>query len=202
MFATMVLTDPVLLPLTLLLVALTIGSDFSTGFMHNERIVRTNRPTYYVEKLLLTALIVAFMLVISLIVTVVLAPVMGLTFQTNDGTDLLIRLLLSWLTFTAYAYIVAVVLFASRKRSFGVTAAVLLGFYIINFVVAALLTALSAALPALSGIQNNLLHDCIQLLRNGSLALGDITVQIACTSLLVIVTCVLLTLGIIGRRDL
>lgn len=202
MFATMVLTSPTLLLLTLLLVATTLGSDFKTGFMRNERIVRTRRSAYYAEKLLLTALIVAFMLIVSLLVDAVLAPVLGLQFQTNDGADLLIRLLLAWLTFTAYADIVATVLFVSRKRALGVASAILLGFYVINFAVAVLLGAIAAAVPALSGIQDCLLYNSIQLLRNGSLALGDIAVQVSCTSLLAIVACSALSIGIVSRRDL
>lgn len=202
MFATMVLTSPTLLLLTLLLVATTLGSDFKMGFMRNERIVRTKRSAYYAEKLLLAALIVAFMLIASLVVDVIAAPMLGLRFQSNDGVDFLVRLLLEWLTFTAYAYLVAVVLFLSRKRILGVTSAVALGLYVINFMVASLLTALATAVPALSGIQGCLLLDSTHLLRDGSLALGDIALQVSCTSMAVIVACVLLSVGIIGKRDL
>ena len=107
-----------------LLVALFFAADFDTHFVRNLVMDAAGRRRYYGEKLLLAALLSAAFLLVGMVATPLCFAVAGFTFTFSESTGAVaLYALLTWLTLTMYAWMTAVVVWATHSKAAGIVMA-------------------------------------------------------------------------------
>lgn len=110
--------------LVALLVALFFAVDFDTHFVRNLVMDAACRRRYYAEKLLLAALISAAFLLVGMVATPLCFAAAGFSFTGAEGVGAVaLYALLAWLTITVYAWLTAVVVWATHSKAAGIVAA-------------------------------------------------------------------------------
>ena len=134
------------------LAALLASSDFDTGFAKNVLAGRGNRRAYFAEKLVLIAALWAFLLAGMLLSDAAYA-VLGFSYErTETVAEYWSWAGLSWLVLTSYAFLAALIAWATRSKVAGVVFAALVptGFLGSMLLSAAAVAASSASSAASS----------------------------------------------------
>lgn len=108
-----------------LFTAIFLSSDVSTGFSKSILAARRSRMAYYLEKLLVVALVAFAFVVVGVIACAISTTVAGFTFTDPESIgSLLAWMALTWLITYAYACVVALVTWISGNVAAGAVTAV------------------------------------------------------------------------------
>lgn len=214
MFGDMLLSGGLLGGLVGLVVALFFASDFSTRFVRNLPMDRRGRTTYYLERLVLVALVALGFLVVGCLVSLAAIVAAGFVFTEMDTVgDLAVFLGLSWLCLTAYGCLTAVVVWMSRSAGVGIAFALLVATGIVGSVVGALLENLGMAMPMLATLVPWMLSSCtntvtslpvpalLAMPESASMLAISPAVQVAIVGAFWVAVSAAVSLGVLRKRD-
>ena len=108
------------------LAALLASSDFDTGFAKNVLAGRGNRRAYFAEKLVLIAALCGAFLLAGMLLSDAAYAVLGFSYErTETVAEYWSWAGLSWLVLTSYAFLAALIAWATRSKVAGVVFAAL-----------------------------------------------------------------------------
>ena len=108
------------------LAALLASSDFDTGFAKNVLAGRGDRRAYFAEKLVLIAVLCGVFLLAGMLLSDAVYAVLGFSYERTETVgEYGSWAALSWLVLTAYAFLGALIAWATRSKTVGVVFAAL-----------------------------------------------------------------------------
>ena len=129
------------------LAALLASSDFDTGFAKNVLAGRGNRRAYFAEKLVLIAALCGAYLLAGMLLSDAAYAVLGFSYErTETVAEYWSWAGLSWLVLTSYAFLAALIAWATRSKVAGVVFAALVP---TGFLGSMLLSAAAVLAPAM-----------------------------------------------------
>lgn len=194
------------------LAALLASSDFDTGFAKNVLAGRKNRLGYFAEKLVAIALLCAFLLMAGMLLSDATYALAGFAYERTETVgEYWSWAALSWLVLTAYAYLGALVAWATRSKVAGVVFAALFPTGFIESMALSAAVALAPAMPTVAdvalwlplSVQQRLASGGTALFAAGESAVAGLTpaAQALIVFGVIAVACAALALTVCRRRD-
>lgn len=162
-----------LLVVTSLITALFLASDFETRFVRNLPMGRRGRTAYYVEKLLLVALVALWFLAVLATSCAASFAVAGFSFPLSEGIGgLLAWLLLTWMAATAYGWLTALTVWVTRSKGAAIAEALVVSSTFLAALVIQLLGYFARVIPWLGAVPEWLPSSAVEMLGRGADALA------------------------------
>lgn len=130
------------------LAALLASSDFDTGFAKNVLAGRGDRRAYFAEKLVLIAVLCGVFLLAGMLLSDAVYAVLGFSYERTETVgEYGSWAVLSWLVLTAYAFLGALIAWATRSKTVGVVFAALVPTGFLESMVLGAAAVLAPAMP-------------------------------------------------------
>ena len=130
------------------LAALLASSDFDTGFAKNVLAGRGDRRAYFAEKLVLIAVLCGVFLLAGMLLSDAVYAVLGFSYERTETVgEYWSWAVLSWLVLTAYAFLGALIAWATRSKTVGVVFAALVPTGFLESMVLGAAAVLAPAMP-------------------------------------------------------
>ncbi|WP_080799913.1 hypothetical protein [Arabiibacter massiliensis] len=156
------------------LAELLASSDFETGFAKNVLAGRGDRRAYFAEKLVLIALLCGFLLLAGMLLSDVAYAVLGFSYErTETAGEYWSWAGLSWLVLTAYAFLAALIAWATRSKVAGVVFAALVPTGFVESMALGAAAVLAPAMPLVGDAMQWLPLSVQQRLAAGGTALFE-----------------------------
>lgn len=157
-----------------LLAAILILSDFKKGYIKNLPMDKRGRLNYFGEKLVLIALLQAYILAVCALTSFLSFRILSFTYETVDTLgDVALWLLLAWLYATAMAYITACITWLFKSEVVSSIASLVIAGGIFGAISLQIIYSLANAIPLLGQVPQFLLVSARAELGNGAATLLD-----------------------------
>ena len=158
-----------------LLAAFLILSDFKKGYIKNLPLDNRGRRNYFVEKLIMIALLQAYLLAVCALTSLLSFLALGFSFETIEPLGAVaLWLFLAWLYSTAMAYLVSCIAWSSRSEAVSSMVVLILSSGILGVIVLQIIGALVNIFPVLGQIPQFLLASVRIELNNGASDLWNV----------------------------
>lgn len=192
--------------------ALAVSSDFDSGFAKSILMGRSRRMPYYVEKLVLLAIVALLVAAVGMVSVAAVFPLGGWSFAQGEETaEIAAWACLVWLVLFGYMALTAAIVWGTRSKVAGIVFSVLVPLGTVSGLVAALLGMLAPVIPALEDVPSFLPYGVASLLGGGTQALFgegapvvagiEPTARVALTMGACAVVGIVLALSVCRRKD-
>lgn len=194
------------------LAALLASSDFDTGFAKNVLAGRGDRRAYFAEKLVLIAALCGVFLLAGMLLSDAVYAVLGFSYRyTETVGEYWSWAGLTWLVLTAYAFLGALIAWATRSKTVGVVLAALVPTGFLESMVLGAAAVLAPAVPLVgdmmqwlpTSVQQRMAVGGAGLFETGGSAVAGLppAAQVLIVFGAIVIVCAALSLTACRKRD-